>query len=342
MRNRYLAALFAAALLASACSGSASEPQADEVVPSPSPTEEPTCPLTGQGPVGAVDLARPAIGLKIENSPESRPQTGLEAADVVFEEVVEGGVTRFLAIYHCGKAVKAGPVRSARFDDANIGGPFTRLLAFSGANGIVKAHLQEEGMILLEEGSEGLFRDPPGATSVHALFAHTERLRKAARKAKLAPPDDVFAFADEVTQESKKARLVTINFTERNMIEYRWEAGSWARYEAGAPFMTAAGPQIAVPNLLIQKVDVNNSSTIVDIAGNPSPLITLQGSNKALLFRDGRVVKGTWTISKEGKAPTYATRAGEPMEFAPGPIWIALVPSGKGTVEGSFSFSKKA
>lgn len=312
---------------------------------SPTPhVPDPTCPLTGLPPSNPASLERPAVGLKIENSPQARPQAGLENADVVFEEIVEGGITRFLAIYHCGSATKAGPVRSARYDDARIGRPFTRLLAFSGANAIVKAHLQSEGMILVEELTDppGLFRDPPGALDVHSLYANTKRLKKDAIRAELKPPKaDVFTFSEDLEAKSKKARLVSINFTASNTIEYRWENDSWARYEAGVPFMTEVGEQVSVPNVLIQEVTINHSSTIVDVAGNPSPDINLLGSGKAVLFRDGRAVKGRWTIEKEGGAPEYVTKAGDPLEFAPGPIWIELVPAPSGTVKGSFSFSKK-
>ena len=96
--------------------------------------------------------------------------------------------------------------------------------------------------------------------------------------------------------------------------------------------------QIAVPNVLVQEVDVNNSATIVDSAGNPSPDISLKGRGRAFLFRDGHLIKGMWTIKKEGDAPSFTTRSGRPLPFAPGPIWIELVPSKDGAVKGSFSF----
>lgn len=346
-RSRYLpAALLVVGLLGAACSGG-DDPTvpAGASAPSPSPVPDPECPLTGLPPANVAYLERPAVGLKIENSPQARPQAGLESADIVFEEIVEGGITRFLAIYHCGSATKAGPVRSARYDDARIGGPFTKLLAFSGANSIVKGHLQSEGMVLVEEltAPPGLFRDPLGSSDVHSLYANTRRLKKDAIRADLEPPTDrVFNFSEETDAKSKKARSVSINFSASNTIEYRWENDSWARYEAGLPFMTEAGEQLTVPNVLIQEVTINHSSTIADVAGNPSPDINLLGTGKAVLFRDGRVVKGRWTIKKEGAGPVFETRAGDLLEFSPGPIWIELVPSPTGTVKGSFSFSKRA
>jgi hypothetical protein len=99
------------------------------------------------------------------------------------------------------------------------------------------------------------------------------------------------------------------------------------------------GKQIAVPNLLVQQVEVNNSPHIVDSAGNASPDISLQKvSGKLLLFRDGKVIKGTWRMGEVGDAPEYLTKSGDPMPFKPGPIWVELVPSQKGDVKGTFAF----
>src|SRR5918994_7333194 len=108
--SRSICSVLVAAFALAACSGEGeieTGPQAEST-----PEPPPVCLLTGEDP--EADLPRPAVAVKIENSPQSRPQAGLGEADVVFEEVVEGGVTRFAAIYHCGSTKKVGPVRSAR------------------------------------------------------------------------------------------------------------------------------------------------------------------------------------------------------------------------------------
>jgi hypothetical protein len=335
---RMVCAVIAVLVVASACDGG--DPTvAASPSPSPSPTPDSTCPLTGMDPLAGVDLEQVAVAVKIEDSPLARPQSGLEDADLVFEEIVEGGITRFMAIYHCTDAKQVGPVRSARFDDPKLAYPFTRVLAFSGGNTIVEKELSARNLFTLDEDSagDGLYRVPPGVLEVHNLFGDTGELRALA-PAKLNPPNpDVFEFG-ELAGGHPTARRVTMNFSAANTIEYKWKNKSWWRYEAGEPFLTGAGDQIAVPNVLIQEVEVNHSPTIVDVVGNPSPDIRLTGSGRALLFRDGRVVKGKWTIKKELAPPKFKTKDGEPMVFAPGPIWIELVPSKKGVVKGSFSF----
>ena len=341
-RSVLLAALMAIALLGAACSSDdpASNVEAEPTA-SPTPTPDPTCPLTGQDPPAKVKLDRPAIAVKVENDPASRPQSGLERADVVFEERVEGGITRFMAIFHCGDADVVGSVRSGRFDDPKLALPFTRLIAASGSNQTVTNEMIARGILYLTESTtDGLFRDSSLGSGVHGLFANTKILRKAAVKEDLNPPKEgIFTFG-EIANKAKKAVTVSMNFTPSNTIEYRWENNGWARYEAGAPFMTRAGAQLSVPNVLVQFVQVDNGP-IVDVAGNPSTELTMMGTGKVLLFRDGKVIKGTWEIKKDGGAPIFTDKTGEPLVFAEGPVWIELIPNKDGEIVGSVAFSKK-
>jgi hypothetical protein len=299
------------------------------------------CPLTGEEPRRGVDPSRPAVAVKIENSPQARPQSGLESADVVYEEVVEGGITRFMAIYHCGTHEQIGPVRSARFDDPKLALPFTSLVAASGSNDIVRRELRQQGVVLIENEPEGkepeLYRVPAGVRDIHNLFTDADALFERAVSEGVEPPTpDVFEFGHHEGR-GRRVGSLRINFLPTSTIEFRWEKRSWQRYEAGVPFMTKAGDQIGVPNVVVHEVRVDNSKRIFDVAGNPSPDITLIGSGRALLFRNGRMIRGRWSM-EEGEAPVYTTRGGDPLVFEKGPIWIELVPSAAGDVKGTFSF----
>src|SRR5918999_2776448 len=134
MRDRrwrlVLAFALAVGMTVTACSGDdeGDEPPTTEADDGETPSSGPPACLSGIEPPSGVDPERPAVALKIENSPAARPQSGLENADVVFEERVEGGITRFLAIFHCRDSAHAGPVRSGRFDDPKIVKPITRML----------------------------------------------------------------------------------------------------------------------------------------------------------------------------------------------------------------------
>jgi hypothetical protein len=301
-------------------------------------TDDPVCLDGGKFPKG-MDGSTTAVAVKVENDPAARPQSGLDEADVVYEEIVEGGITRFMAIFHCGDSKKVGPIRSARFDDPKLALPFTNTLAYSGANSIVQKELRKRGIMSLTEGMKGnpLFRSPAGSISVHSVFTDTTVIRKYVPKKADPPAFHVFPRGD-VPKNAKAAKRVQVNFEDANTIEYVYKRGLWHRWEAGSKFMAASGKQIAVPNLLVQEVRVDNSKKIVDIEGNPSPDIRLEGKGRALLFRDGKVVRGVWRIKREGRPPVFETAKGEAMAFAEGPIWVELVPARKGTVKGRIGF----
>ncbi len=305
-----------------------------------------TCPLSGVEPRNEALVERPAVAIKIENAAIAYPLSGLEDAEIVFEEVVEGGITRFMAIYHCTDSTKAGPVRSARAVDPAIMSPITKILAFSGANGPVLEQLQEAGVVIIEESDAGtgMQRIPrEGLASEHTLYGNSKLLRKTGRDDfSDPPPDDLFEFSDDVADNGKtrKASDITIGFSGSTSVGYTWDGDSYLRTQNGAPFMAESGEQISVSNVLIEQHQVDYSG-ISDVAGNPSVEITDEtGTGKAVLFRDGRAVVGTWSRDSLESPVVFETKSGDRMVFAPGAIWIHLVPSDAGEVKGSFSFVK--
>jgi hypothetical protein len=303
-----------------------------------------TCPLTGEEPRRENVVERAAIAVKIENASVAYPLSGLEKADLVFEEVVEGGITRFMAVYHCADAVKAGPVRSARLVDPAIMTPITRILAFSGGNRPVLAALRDNDVVMVTESDAGsaMRRIPrPGITSEHTLYADSGKVRRVAAERFDDPPgDDSYSFGD-LPEGAKKAATVTITFGASNTVTYRWQDGRWLRSQNGAPFIVESGAQIGVDNILIEEHEIDLSKTIVDPAGNPSVEIAdVTGSGRAVLFRDGRAFRGRWVREAVDDPVRFETRSGDEMVLHPGTTWVELVPSAKGEVKGSFSYER--
>ncbi len=332
--------LLAGALLLGACSEDEPTPEA-----APTPTEEPKCPLTGLDVPSSVDPGRPAVAVKIENNPVAYPLSGLEGAEIVFEELVEGGLTRFMAIYHCTDVKKAGPVRSARIIDPAIMSPITLIMANAGGNDIVRKALDKAGIVVIDEDVAGkaMTRVPrEGVSLEHTLYGNTDLLRKIGRRQfEEPPPDDLFTFG-EVPERAKKAKSVTIHFNASSDITYRWNGSRWMRFQEGQPFNSEANGQIAVDNFIIEQHTVNLSKTIVDSVGNPSIEIADEiGSGLAVLFRDGRVIKGTWTRQSLESPVVYRTKSGDVFSLHAGTTWIALLPDAKGQVKGSFEISKR-
>jgi hypothetical protein len=306
--------------------------------------EPTTCPLTGEKPPNDAATDRPAVAVKIENAAVAYPLSGVEKADVVFEEAVEGGITRFMAVYHCTDAPKAGPVRSARLIDPAIMTPITRILAFSGANKPVLDALEKADVVMIQESAAGSAMQRvarEGITSEHTLYANSARIRRiGAKKFDDAPGDDPFLFGD-VPEQAKRARTVTIEFSGATTVSYRWKGGRWARSQNGQPFVAESGRQVTVDNVLIEEHEVNLSKTIVDVAGNPSiEIADVTGSGRAVLFRDGVVIRGRWVRDSVEEPVRFETRTGEEMVLHPGTTWVELVPSGKGEVKGSFSYER--
>jgi hypothetical protein len=304
--------------------------------------EPDVCPPTGVEPSGETDVGRAAVAVKIENASIAYPLSGLEKADVVYEELVEGGVTRFMAIYHCTDTRKGGPVRSARIVDPALVLPYTHLLAYSGSNQPVNKALQAAEIVQLDEtrAGKGLRRVPrEGIPSEHTLYANTSILRnKGAEEFDDPPSDELFEFGD-LKGKTKKARTVAIEFSGATQVTYAYRNGSYRRSQAGAPFVGEKGGQIEVDNVVVEVHNVRLSKQITDVAGNPSVEIADEtGSGPAVLFRDGRAIEGTWQREAVGDPVHFTTASGKAMVFKPGNIWIHLVPSEQGEVKGSFTY----
>lgn len=300
----------------------------------------PPCPLSGLEPRNEGVLDRPAVALKIENNPVAYPLSGLEEAEIVYEEQVEGGMTRFMAIYHCRDATKAGPVRSARIVDPAIVTPFTRILADAGGNPAVRDELDKFGVVHIDEtdaGSAMQRLDRPGISFEHTLYGNTKALRRIGDDEFSDAPPAVFEFGD-LDGKSRKVKSVTINFSS-SVIGYEWKSGRWYRTDGGAPLMTESGDQVAADNVLIEFHVVNLSDTLGDVLGTASPEIEdVTGSGKALLFRDGRVIRGKWVRDSVDEPVRFETKSVDAMILKPGTTWIELVPNDKGEVTGSVSW----
>lgn len=302
------------------------------------------CPLSGVEAKNEALLERPAVAVKVENNPVAYPLSGLERAEVVYEERVEGGATRFMAIYHCSDARKVGPIRSARLIDPAALLPITRILAFSGGNAHVLAALEEADVVMVEEdgANEALTRIPrEGISFEHTLYGDTVAVRRVGRKTFAEPPpDDMFEHGD-LEGKSRKARSISLDFGMGATITYSWNGDEWLRFDSNLPLVSESGQQIGVDNVLIEEHEYVESETIKDVTGAASVEITdITGSGRAVLFRDGRAIVGRWRRESVEGAVRFETKAGDTMVLAPGSTWIELVPSPRGEVKGSFTYAK--
>ena len=274
------------------------------------------CPLTGETlPGGEQPPDRPVLAVKVENTPDAQPLAGLQGADIVYEEVVEGGITRFVALFQCDDANRVGPVRSIRTTDPEILAPFSEhpLLAFSGGSKGVRNVVEDAGMTTMDESSatKAFTRDSARVVP-HNLFTSTKALwakGKLGRQGRARPRDRRSSYSDDVPTPSKKARSATIVFSGLATAEWRWQKGQWVRFLDGTPMLLESGEPITADNVVVQVVKTTESE-FQDVAGYPSPEVDLIGKGKAWVLRDGKLIVGKWERADLGDFTTFRTKSG--------------------------------
>ncbi|MHA7132085.1 DUF3048 domain-containing protein [Oerskovia turbata] len=339
------AATVAAGLLALAgCGGGAPSDVPTKTVPAavdaaksapPTPAVPTVWPLTGV-PAESVD-DRPAIGVKIENLPAARPQTGLDQADMVWEEVVEGGITRFVAVYHSSIPESVGPIRSVRPMDPSIFGPTDGVLVYSGGQPPFIAAVGEAGLqsIVNDEGDGGFFLKK-GKRAPHNLYGTMADFLAQAEPGRTAPPAQFThtKTPGQATATTAGAAFGTLDvrLTHSSRAQWQWGAAenAFLRSEGTTPAVSPEGARLTAANVVVLSVEMVNTE-FADPAGTPVPETKLVGSGEGLVASGGKQIAVTW--SKEGvTAPLVLTGPdGAPVVLEQGRTWIELVPRGSGS-----------
>lgn len=298
---------------------------------SPSPVA--ICPLTGQPAPGGVVPKRSALAIKVENLPEARPQYGLNDADIVYEEPVEGGITRFIVIYNCSDASRVEPVRSARTTDPSILSQYGSVsFGYADAAGYVNHavdHVKTIDNVDWQAVPADYHHDPARAAP-HDLYTSTKELWKATKKRDMKPPVNPFSYGD-MTGKSRRAKDVELNFSSYSDVHWKWNAaaGVWERFHGTVPHTLNTGEQVTATNVVVQTVTLSDSGH-KDPANNPVYEVGLTGGGKAYLLRDGRVYSGKWTRNTVKDTTTFQTVGGQAFLLAPGRTWVELFPKTAG------------
>jgi hypothetical protein len=294
-------------------------------------------PLTGleSGPV----LPHPALAVKIENSAEARPQTGLNSADIVWEQVVEGGISRFVAVYHSVLPEEVGPVRSVRPMDPAIAAPLHGLFGFSGGQaGYVDAVAETGTQVLSAEGGAAGYSRMAGRSAPHDLYAAPLALVGQADARHQADPVAQFDLAPSLADATAvttgtPAGVLDLRLSGVARPSWTWDpAGSaWVRAEGGTPAVEADGSPLRATNVVVVRVDVVTTSAL-DPAGNPVPETVLEGRGEALVATGGATLPVTWVKNDAAGRLVLLGDDGNPVHLAPGTTWVELVPNGGGAV----------
>lgn len=296
--------------------------------PSPTPTEEAepvVAPLTGRQTDDEEILERTVVALKVDNAPKARPPVALEAADVIFTELVEGGTTRFIALYHSALPAEAGPVRSGRDVDAQVLPAFSPVFGISGAAGPTYEVLRGAGLLVYEEGQADAFRRDPNRPRPHNLMASTVALEQAAGD--LPPARAPWPFAPQAPDGGKDATSARLTYSPFYSATWDWDAQTerWLRSQEGAPHTAADGAQLNADTVVVARVTAFDGAG-QDVGGNPIPEIQTIGEGEALVLRDGRSYPARWRKTDASSHFEWLTPAGDPLPLRPGRTWVELVP----------------
>ena len=300
-------------------------PPVPVAAPSLPPTPLSTAPLPPRSPFTGLptDLAAPVLTAKIDNVVAARPQTGLTAADLVYVEPVEGGLTRLLAVFQSRIPPVVGPVRSVRETDLQV---LARLsagaLAFSGAAPELRPLLAGAPVVDVSAPAVPAAyyreRDRP---SPHNVYARTAALSGG------GPPRDVGFRFGPLPADGRATVHVTVGYPSAS-IAVDWVAAErrWVFGVDGAPLLATEGGRPGAATVVLQRVVVRDTA-VRDAAGNPSPFAESVGRGAAVVLRDGQAFDGTWSRPSP-EAPTTFTRPdGTPLTFATGPVWVLLLPA---------------
>jgi hypothetical protein len=291
-------------------------------------------PLTGLPEPDATKLKRPALVVKIDNEQGAQPQAGLNQADVVFEEQVEGGDSRMACVFQSTDADPLGPVRSTRSTDVAIVSELNHpLYAFSGGNLVFLAEIRAAPIV--DVGAEvqpGAYHRVANHRAPHNLFSTTALLFALAPGG--APPPALFSFGAMAEPASgagsSAAHHATIQFGDGGTgVSWDWDPSVqlWKRAQNGKVHLDSSGAQVVATNVIVQFVPYRNTG-LRDAAGSPVPEAQLVGRGDAWVFTAGTLIKGQWSKPSPSDITTYTDADGATIKLTPGRTWVELPPIG--------------
>lgn len=277
------------------------------------------------------------VAVIIDNHFNSRPNYGLSGASIVYETYVEGGATRFLAIYtpekDRGQLAKIGPIRSTRPYFVELAKEYGALLAHSGGSAEGLKRIEELGVSNLEEiawwGPDYFWRVYSRAAP-HNLFTSSDNLASGVADWQLKdkmPNYQAWQFNEQIeTNNFPAANKIKIKFSAAAVYDTAYEYSpttqSYLRFQGDEKQIDALNnEQLAVQNVVIQFVP---KEIVLDNEGRIK--LNLIGQGNALIFRDGIIIKGSWQKSDFNSRTIFYNESGNEIEFKPGNIWIEILP----------------
>ncbi|MEO5920826.1 MAG: DUF3048 domain-containing protein [Pseudolysinimonas sp.] len=305
-------------------------------VPMPVPTPEYTstyvappptvlAPLTGIAVQGGTVLG-PSLAAKIDNHVDARPQVGLEHSDLVFEELVEGGLTRYVGVWQSDVPGEIGPIRSIRPMDPDIISPLGGIVAYSGGQLRFVQAMKDTGVYNAIHGqadTEAVMYRTNDKEAPHNVLVRAPEL--IALHADLVPPGQQFAFAPDAVsstaaREGAPTATIALRFGAPSTPSWNSDpaTGRFVRFQAGVADLDTVGGQLSAANVIVLRVPIGNDGGV--------PKTLLIGTGEAWVSSAGATVHATWSKASRTDSIRLIDDTGTVVRLAPGNSWIELVP----------------
>ncbi len=272
----------------------------------------------------------PVLVVKIDDTRYARPQIGLEFADVVYIEQVEGGLTRLAAVFSSTIPPRIGPVRSARISDIELFAQYGRVaFAYSGAQKkllpvIAGANWSDVGAM---RRGPVFYETDPNRNQPFAMILNAQTLmaNEVSKGTVIDSAKNVgWTFSKELENEGFEISDVTVNWPAQNYSAV-WDPTSmrWLLSVNSVPDLSDTGQNLGPTTLVIQMVSITPSEYGDKFGGN-TPFSQTVGSGKGYVLRDSTVIAATWNRADSLSPTTWTDATGAEVKFAPGQVWVAL------------------
>jgi hypothetical protein len=288
-------------------------------------------PLTGMPIQDPALAARPALVVKIDNHPDARPQSGLNQADIVYEENVEQ-LTRFAAVFQTNSPDPVGPIRSGREQDVQLLGSLNKpIFAWSGGNPGVTAAIDGSDFVVanVQTNARKASKSYRSNRKVpHNLYAYGSGLFTMAPAGATPPPQQFSYLKAGQTAAGDPSAGAEVAM---DGVKVKWtfdkKSSTYLRFQGGAAHNDAALGQVNAANVVVLIVDYVQSAIYA-----PSPIAQTLGTGEAFVFTGGKAVHGTWTRNDRLETFKLTADDGSPILLTPGRTWVELARKASTTV----------
>lgn len=267
----------------------------------------------------------PIVVVKIDDTPQAHPQVGIDKADLVYIEQVEGGLVRLAAIFSTEIPERIGPVRSARISDIDLLAQFGKVAFFySGAQSkfiplIKSANLHDIGA---EHESPTLYTRDKNRIAPYDMVLSGQEIKKRIAKLDVAKASNIQWSFGKLSNSGEKIETVKVKWPASNYLA-TWNGKSWDLSQNGKADITSDGIQLSPTTFIIQRVVITDSE-YRDKLGGVTPFSATIGEGSGWVLRNGRAIKALWNRPDASSGTTWSDNEGNEIKFANGQIWIAL------------------